>query len=141
MPSQSSVRLTIKRWAEWLGKLVAYEVPKSKASIKQNRFEFVIEGKTFDLPLLKFLSGEKIEEIAAAEEKGGMTAVAATYSLFGEAGTPAGDAVRKLDQDQMEALSSAYMEASGISVGESEASTDSSKSTERPSDTTSSSKV
>lgn len=115
---------------------MTFVVPKSKASIKQNQFEYQIGAKKFSVPLLKYLSGEKIEAIAAAEEKGGMAAVAAAYGLFGEPGTPAGDAVRQLDQEQLEALTSAYMGASGVTVGESSASTDSVESTERPSDMT-----
>lgn len=115
---------------------MTFTVPKSKASIAQNRFSFQIGAKKYSIPLLRYLSGEKIEVISAAEEKGGMAAVAAAYGLFGESGTPAGDAVRQLDQEQLEALTSAYMDASGVSVGESSASTGSAESTERPSDTT-----
>lgn len=139
VPSLLSVRLT-KCWAKQLTERLgmAYQVPKSKASIKQNRFEFSIDGKTYSVPLLKYLSGNKIEEIAAAEDKGGMASIVVSFSIFGDKGTPAGDAVRTLDQDQLGELNDAYMKASGISVGESEASTDSSESTERPSDSTSS---
>lgn len=137
MPGSAGPRVTFFGRAQRVGQaIMTFVVPKSKASIKQNRFEFQIDGTKYDVPLLKYLAGDKIEQIAAAESKGGIAAVAAAYGLFGERGTPAGDAVRHLDQEQLEALTSAYMDASGVSVGESSASTDSSESTERPSDTT-----
>lgn len=115
---------------------MTFVVPKSKASIKQNRFDFQIGSKKFSVPLLKYIDGEKVDQMAEAEGKGGIAAIAAAYGLFGDPGTPAGIAVRTLDQEQLEALTNAYMEASGVTVGESSASTDSSESTERPSDTT-----
>lgn len=104
---------------------MVYKVPKSKASIKQNRFEFDIAGKVYDIPLMQYVSGGLVEQVAELEAKGGIAAISASYVFFGPVGTPIGDAVRTLDSEQMEALSKAYMEASNVSVGESEASTDS----------------
>ena len=117
---------------------MTFVVPKSKASIKQNQFEFQIDGRKYSVPLMKFIPGAVIEEMAEAQAVGGAAAMAAGFRLFGEKGTPAGDAVRTLDGEQLDALADAYMQASGITAGESSASTGSSVSTERPSDTTSS---
>ncbi len=51
---------------------MVFQVPKSKASIKQNRFEFQMPGsdKTYSIPLLKFIRPSltvKIGELSEIE--------------------------------------------------------------------------
>lgn len=94
-----------------------FEVPASKRSIKQNQFEFTLEGKNFAIPLLKFAPVEAAE---AWEQGEGVRAVMLA------AGNPdAEEAIRGLAGDQFEALVNAWQEASGVEPGESQASTDS----------------
>lgn len=94
---------------------MAFQVPPSKRSIKQNIFEFQTEdgGKTFTVPKMKFLPVRVIAEM----ENGGLKAVLAA---FGD--EDAVKAVGELDSEQLEALTTAWSEESDISVGESSAS-------------------
>lgn len=102
---------------------MAYEVPASKKSLKQNRFEFTIEDEKFDVPLMKFMTGDQVKKMAEAAEAGGMLSIDAQYDMFGPADSKVGRAVRTLDFDQLEALTQAWIEASGVAPGESPAST------------------
>lgn len=98
---------------------MVYEVPKSKASLKQNRFEFKLPGsaKIYDVPLLKFLKPAVALKIQGASE------VEAAQALFDEY-LPV--ALEKFeDAEQLGAFIEAWSEASGISVGESKALSDS----------------
>lgn len=104
---------------------MAFEVPKSKKDLEENQFEFTIEGETYRVPTLGYVSGAVIEMMAVADEKGGIYEEAANYAIFGPAGSPIGDAVRSLEREQLGALMEAYHEASKITTGESSASTDS----------------
>lgn len=96
---------------------MAFQVPKSKASIRQNRFEFQVEegGKTYDLPLMKYLPVRVIEAMNDTDRSFG-----ALLSAFGDG--EAAEAVRDLDAEQLNALMEAWEEESGITAGESAAS-------------------
>jgi hypothetical protein len=96
---------------------MAFEVPASKKSLKQNRFEFTIGKKTHDIPLLKFAPVEAAEAFEDGRQVAGILAAAGSDAARG--------AIRQLDGDQLEALVSAWAEASGVDVGELEGSTDS----------------
>ncbi|QOI67659.1 tail assembly chaperone [Arthrobacter phage Orcanus] len=117
---------------------MTFEVPASKASIKQNQFEFKVPGerKARTLPLLKFLpvalSGrlsEAARPIAAAQEANREPAREDLAKL----GTLQLELLEKyspgltevLDNDQLGAVLVAWQEASGITVGESAALPDS----------------
>src|SRR5689334_20827512 len=103
-----------------------YTVPKSKAEDPDQRFEFQIDGVTYTVPKLGYLSGEKARFLREAEESEDATRVLeAKCRLFGEPGTPVGDAVARLEGDQLDGLVEAYQEDSKITAGESSASTDS----------------
>lgn len=114
---------------------MTFEVPASKASFKQNQFEFKVPGerKGRTLPLLKFLPiglrsklSDAAQPIAAAQEAGREASPAELEKL----GTLQLDLLEKyspgvidvLDNDQLGALLVAWQEASGITVGESPAS-------------------
>lgn len=112
---------------------MAFQVPKAKASIKQNQFEFVMPDepdKTLVLPLLKYIKPTLIESLDQGEKLDVVRGLLDAYhpGLF----------ARFDDFEQVGALYDAWAEESGISAGESPASPDSSGSTEGPSDTTSS---
>jgi hypothetical protein len=96
---------------------MVFEVPASKRSIKQNQFEFSLDGKTYSIPTLKFAPVEAAE---AWEQGQGVKAVMLA------AGNPDAEAaIRTMAGDQFEALVNAWQEASGVEAGESRASTDS----------------
>lgn len=98
-----------------------YQVPPSKASIKQNQFEFKLPGdrKTYSIPKLQYLKPSLIDR-------------------FEDGSTPKTDLLRSIfdhyhpglwesfdDLDQARGFFDAWGEASGITAGESSASTDS----------------
>lgn len=94
-----------------------YEVPESKRSIKQNRFEFKADGKVYSMPQLKFLP------MAAAElMEQGKEMAAIMLALDDD---DARGAVRKMDAEQFKGLMGALAEASGVELGESSGSADS----------------
>lgn len=114
---------------------MVFEVPASKASIKQNQFEFKVPGekKTRALPLLKFLpvgTNSKMAELAAPIKKAkdaGNEPDRESLQAFGvfqigllEKYSPGVTDV--LDNEQLKELLGGWQEASGISVGESPAS-------------------
>jgi hypothetical protein len=94
-----------------------YKVPASKKSLKQNQFEFEIDGVTYSVPLLKFVK----PKIAFALD--GATSTGAVQALFDEYLPEAFDKFE--DAEQLEAFMAAWQEASGITAGESSASADS----------------
>lgn len=94
-----------------------FDVPASKKSIAQNRFEFTLEGETFSIPLLKFAPVEAAEQFEVGRDVAGILACCENDK--------ARAAVRSLDGDQFSALMGAWSEASGISAGESGASEES----------------
>jgi hypothetical protein len=98
---------------------MAFQVPPSKASFKQNRFEFQLPGsrKVFSVPLLKYVKPSLAIELEEASELG------AVKLLFGEYLPEAFPLFE--DGDQLGAFLDAWKEASGLGVGESGASADS----------------
>jgi hypothetical protein len=97
-----------------------FQVPPSKASVKQNRFEFTMPSdpkKSLSLPLLKYLKPTLIAQLDKGEKIDVIKGLLDAYlpGLFDKFD----------DFDQVTALYEAWAEASGISVGESSASTDS----------------
>lgn len=99
---------------------MVFEVPKSKASIKQNRFEFKLPGgaKVYSLPLAKYLK----PALAMRMDKDQTEAM---FLLF-ESYYPGEQIFDKFeDGEQFEAFINAWNEASGIDMGESSASSDS----------------
>lgn len=91
-----------------------FDVPASKKSIKQNRFEFTLEGETHSIPLLKFAPVEAVENFELNRNVAAILACCENEA--------ARNAVRSLDSEQFDALMEAWYKASGISVGESSAS-------------------
>lgn len=93
---------------------MAYQVPKSKASIKQNRFTFEIDGKNFDIPLMQFLPMSAAE---AFEQEKPITGL-----MLAAGSDEAASALRSLESDQLEGLLKAWQEESEVDRGESPAS-------------------
>lgn len=96
---------------------MVYQVPASKASIKQNRFEFQLPGskKIHSVPKLQFVKP------ALALSFGELTEVQVANLLFNEYLPEVFPLLE--DGSQLEALLNAWKEASeGVGVGESSAS-------------------
>ena len=94
-----------------------YEVPASKASIDQNLWSFKMPGdrKTYKVPKLQFMKPSLMREMDATLNK-----IDRVYALL-ENYHPG--LVDKFDGlDQVEAFYGAWAEASGLTVGESSAS-------------------
>ena len=114
---------------------MVYEIPASKASLKQNVFEFKVPGekKIRSHPLLKFLPigyrnrmAQMAAPIQAAQAAGDdpdskdLHALGTVQLELLERFSPGVTDV--MDDDQLAALLKAWQEASQISVGESPAS-------------------
>lgn len=97
---------------------MVFEVPTAKRSLKQNIFEFKVGSKTFNVPKFEYLPVGVLETIESAADD----AIGPYLDVFGKKGTPAGDAVRSLDKDQLTALINAWQADSDVTVGESEGS-------------------
>lgn len=87
-----------------------FQVPQSKKSIKQNRFEFEIGDRELSVPLLQFAPVEAAELLEQGKQ------VAAFLSMCEN--DAARDAVRGLDGEQFGALAEAWQEASNVDAGE-----------------------
>jgi hypothetical protein len=98
----------------------AVPAPKS-ATDPKTRFEFTLppSKKKWAVPLLKYLPIEVAEQVVVAKQ------VRDWMPLFGPPEDPMAAAIRKLTSDQLSALVKAWGEASGITVGESAASSNS----------------
>lgn len=98
---------------------MVYEVPASKASIKQNRFEFKVPGdkKTYSVPKLQFLKPSLVQDV---EEDNPIRAMRAILDYY----TP-GVYEKFEDGEQVAGLFNAWAEGSGVDLGESSASADS----------------
>jgi len=94
-----------------------FEVPASKASVKQNQFEFKIPGdrKTYSIPKLQFLRPSLLREMDSMKNQ-----VDRVYALI-ENYHP-GLVDKFDDMEQLTALYVGWSEGSGITVGESSAS-------------------
>lgn len=98
-----------------------FQISKSKRDDDSNRFKFLDEdGNECSLPLLKFIPIEAMAAFDRGEEKNG-TLLACD--------TPQARAViARLDAEQLDALTDEWLaesKAAGLSLGESEGSTDS----------------
>lgn len=94
-----------------------HRVPRSKASLAQNRYRFTMPGDdttVHDVPLLKYL---KPSLVLAADD---MSEVAFIKLLFGTYLPGVFEAFE--DAEQLTDFMAAWQAASGISTGESEAS-------------------
>lgn len=102
---------------------MAYEVPASKRSIKQNQFIFKVPGdrKSYSIPKAKYLTVGQVEKFSVKGEEMDITDI---LSILGQG--DAHDAVRELDQEQLMALMEAWQNDSELTVGESSASTETS---------------
>lgn len=98
---------------------MVFQVPKSQASIAQNRFEFTFPGskKKYTLPMLKFIKPSLVRDIGHLDEMDGFSEILKAYY-------PDEDLFAKFeDADQFEAFVNAWKDESGVSLGESEDST------------------
>lgn len=108
-----------------------FEIPESKKSLDQNQFQFSYQGTDYSIPKIRYLSPVIVRSISS------MTPTETVFYLLDQFGS--GDLVNQLeDMEQVEALYRAWMTDSGIDVGESSASGNSSASTLTPSAATSS---
>lgn len=92
-----------------------FEVPASKRSVKQDVFEFQVDGKKHTVVSAKFLNGSQMEAVV----NGQLTEL---LDIFGTKDSRTGAAVRSLDQEQLLALVEAWQDASDVTPGESPAS-------------------
>lgn len=92
---------------------MTFVVPQSEKDKPENRFEFVIDGETYDVPLLRFAP----VEAALLFEQG-----RSIEGLMECAGAEAGIAMRNLDREQLKDLEEAWVKASRVSPGESDGS-------------------
>lgn len=98
---------------------MVYEIPKSKASIGQNRFEFRFpdSDRVHSVPLLKYLKPSLAMQIVESSEMVGARMLLDTYL---------GETFEDFeDSEQLQAFMAAWQEASGIALGESQASSSS----------------
>lgn len=100
---------------------MTYEVPASKRSLKQNQFKFKVPGdKTFYfIPKAKYLPVGVIEKLASNAEQVTLIDILA---MFKGADEKSLEAIRTLDSEQLIDLTSAWQEDSGVTTGESSAS-------------------
>lgn len=98
---------------------MVYEVPASKASIKQNRFEFKVGQKTYSLPKMQYLSLNQMALMQTIDESASVETI---VHAFVSVDSAAGKAIGALDQEQVKGLFAAWQAESNISVGESLAS-------------------
>lgn len=96
---------------------MAFQIPESKKSIKQNRFEFELGGKTFEIPHLKFAPAGAMEHFEQERTMSGLMLVCDDDETR--------EALRGLDGDQLSAFMDAWAKASGVDMGESQASSSS----------------
>ena len=98
---------------------MVYEVPKGKASVKQNRFEFRMPGKTkvYSVPKLQYLKP------SLALKLDGLSEIDAARLLFAEYLPEAFDQFE--DGEQLQDFMAAWTDASGVGLGESGASPES----------------
>jgi hypothetical protein len=94
---------------------MVFSVPKSKKSLDQNKFQYEIDGKTFKVKSVKYLTGWEMEALLDGD-------LSALYNVFGSSDSPAGKAVRGLIVEEFQALLEAWQADSDIDAGESKAS-------------------
>lgn len=97
---------------------MTFQIPASKRSIGQNRFEFLDDdGGKHSIPVLKFLPVEAAELL-----EDGKT-IKALLTACGTDG--ARKAIRALDGEQFQAFMEEWQRVSEVEAGESQGSTDS----------------
>lgn len=108
---------------------MAFKVPESKASIKQNVFEFQLPGhkKTFSVPKLEYMSAELVERLGDFKEYKPGEEVSdedgrAMFKLQNDIFRHYCPEALSLDTEQAAALFAAWSEGSEVDVGESSAS-------------------
>lgn len=98
-----------------------FVIPPTKATEPDSRFEFELDGEKRSAPLLEFVDTDVAEAFLLAATV--TTQRLAYIRALADGDADAETALRRLHADQLAALVDAYDEASGISAGESEAST------------------
>lgn len=99
-----------------------YQVPESKRSIDQNKFEFTVPGDdtVYAVPAVKYLPLGQVEKLQGSAKDITLTDI---LDLFGDDAAKA--AIRTLDTEQLQALTEAWQKDSGVQMGESSASSSS----------------
>lgn len=95
---------------------MAFQVPASKASKGQDKFEFTIGNETFRVRRMKYLKIDRLQEL----ETDGLEALV----FFKGSGGAQQKAVGSLEGEQFEALVNAWRADSEVSEGEVPASDD-----------------
>ena len=100
---------------------MAYQVPESKRSIDQNKFEFNVPGddRTYKVPKAKYLPLGAVEKLQGQSD----VTLSDIIELFNDADAQV--AIRRLDTEQLSALTEAWQNDSGVQLGESSASSSS----------------
>ena len=100
--------------------MTAFQVPASKASIKQNQFEFKLPGdrKTYTIPKMQFLKPNLIDELDPEKPKTDVV-----KSILEHYHPGLWESFDELSQAT--AFFEAWAQSSGVDLGESSASTDS----------------
>jgi hypothetical protein len=93
---------------------MAFQVPASKASKGQDRFEFEIDGKTFSVRKAKFVPIDALVQLETAGLR--------TLEFFGGDNKTQIAAVGSLEREQFAALVLAWREDSEVTAGEAPAS-------------------
>jgi hypothetical protein len=114
---------------------MTFQVPKSKASIRQNQFPFRVPGEKKDrtLPLMQYLNAETRHRFSQSSALAQAAGDDITPDMVAAAGQLQYDLIEQhhpglhklLDGDQIDALVAAWVEASSVTPGESPASADS----------------
>lgn len=112
--------------------MTVYQVPNSKASIRQNQFEFKMpDGKKYNVPLLQYIKPSLALEFADVEvtvdadgnKVADMHDASVVVKLLFETYFPDLDLFAQFeDSEQFGAWMQAWTDASGVTLGESEAS-------------------
>lgn len=100
---------------------MTFTIPEPQSVNPDNRFTFTIPGDDteWSVPLLRYLPMTLAEQLVTNRKTSGF------LPLFGPADEPLGVAVRTLTPDQFGALITAWGGASGVTVGELPASSNS----------------
>lgn len=110
---------------------MGYVVPDWKKSIDQNKFDVTVGDQTFRLVKAEYMTGDEVEKLQAASDS-----PIALYGVLDDMCPGLGAAFRPVPMKYLLEFVQAWQNESGIELGESLASSGSSVSTERPSNTT-----
>lgn len=92
-----------------------YEVPESKKSVGQDKFDFKIGKKAHQVTKAKYLTGAQLEDVTSGD-------LSRIFDTFGAKTTAVGQAVRGLEYEQIIDLVNAWMADSELNAGKSSAS-------------------